>query len=54
MAQSNSVGRIVLQGVINSVILKALIIFGRGSVDSFHELRALTVLVSASTDTDVK
>jgi hypothetical protein len=54
MTQSNPVGRIMLQGVINSEILKTLINFGRGSVDSFLELRALTVLVSPKTDTDLK
>jgi hypothetical protein len=46
--------RNVLQGVTNSAILKTLIIFGRGSVDSLHELRALAVLVTARTDTDLK
>jgi len=54
MTQSNSVGRFVLQRVINSAILKILINFGRGSYDSFHKLRALTVLVSPRTDRDLK
>jgi len=50
MTQSNSVGRIVLQEVISYEILKTLIIFGRWSFDSFHKLRALTVLVSPRPD----
>jgi hypothetical protein len=54
MTQSNSVGRTVLQGAINSAILKTLIIFGRGSAAPFRELRALTVPVSARTDTELK
>ena len=50
MTQSNSVGRFVLQRVINSAILKTLFMFGRGSVDSFHKPRALTVLLSPRTE----